>query len=449
MGHGFLGIRRTLREPIACVTPGEPLPLREVSAQTAREKLRIWTLRAVAVHAGIIFIPLIYHPLYVYQFDFALGDVSEYFRYASLILSGAVPYRDFSIEYPPLALLLFLVPRVLTPRFGLYVALFAVEMLICDAVAVYLVAQWVAKRGAPSGVPRALVWYTAFLAALYPLLAVRYDLAPMAAAFAAAVWWFSGRPALGGAMAAVGTFLKVFPGCIAGPALVWEARRCSTTRLRGVLTFGALVFIGGIAWWGIGGQSTIHYHLERRLQIETLWAGLAAAVGSATHAKLSVVDSGRAWELQGTNLRYLTNTVLPIQGMALLLVLWHMWRSKAPDPFRYAGAAVLVVVVTGKVLSPQYLIWLVPFVAVWEGPSGRWARLGFLVACLLTMYICLCGYGGLLRLEPFAIVLLNCRNAALVALLGIWLFGVPQRASMPAWWLRLRRPCLHAYTGDG
>ena len=41
-------------------------------------------------------------------------DTREYAKYARYIaVGGLVPYRDFSVEYPPLSLPIFLIPRLL------------------------------------------------------------------------------------------------------------------------------------------------------------------------------------------------------------------------------------------------------------------------------------------------------------------------------------------------
>ena len=63
-------------------------------------------------------------------------------------------------------------------------------------------------------------------------------------AFAAARWWFSGRNVLGGLTAGLGALLKVFPGLVAAPALVWEATRLRASRVRGTLTFVVTVAAG-------------------------------------------------------------------------------------------------------------------------------------------------------------------------------------------------------------
>jgi hypothetical protein len=50
--------------------------------------------------------------------------------------------------------------------------------------------------------------------------------------------------------------------------------------------------------------------------------------------------------------------------------------------YRAALASLLLVVLTNKVLSPQYLIWILPLVAIVEGLSWRWIAI-----CVLTSVI--------------------------------------------------------------
>jgi hypothetical protein len=77
----------------------------------------------------------------------------------------------------------------------------------------------------------------------------------------------------------------------------------------------------------------------------------------------------------------------------------------------------------GKVLSPQYLIWLIPFVVVVAGPSGTWARPLFALACLTTTIIYPLNFNSLLRHQPGAVELLNFRNVLLLALLALLTYG--------------------------
>src|SRR5262249_3310603 len=76
--------------------------------------------------------------------------------------------------------------------------------------------------------------------------------------------------------------------------------------------------------------------------------------------------------------------VFPVEVMAVLLVVWRFWRSGMTDGVRFAGAAVLAFIVTGKVLSAPFLIWMLPFVTAERGQLGRRARRVFLLCCIPT-----------------------------------------------------------------
>ena len=42
------------------------------------------------------------------------SDIDEYFHYANSFAAGKLPYRDYQIEYPPLAVIWFFLPRIFT-----------------------------------------------------------------------------------------------------------------------------------------------------------------------------------------------------------------------------------------------------------------------------------------------------------------------------------------------
>jgi hypothetical protein len=384
----------------------------------------IWVLLLGAAHAGIVLVlwfhPALYGPGAA---SVTAYDPGIYFRYASLALAGAVPYRDYLVEYPPLALGVFLLPRLFANTLAAYRLPFAALMLLFDALGAYLVALCLADRGEGRLLPRRLGWYALCIAALYPFLANRYDWAPMAVAFAATRIWFGGRAVMGGAMAALGTLLKLFPAAVAALALTYETREIRTTRLRGVATFTVLMLIAGAVWLALGGVRSLEYQVGRGIQIETLWAGIVMAVAKSSGVKLAWRFASGSATLVTPKIPALDAIIWPAQGAALLLAMWQGWRSRMDDPFRSVGAGILGFVITGKVLSPQYMIWLIPFLAVAHGRTGRWARRLFLPACVLTTLIYPLTYGWLLTFQPWAIGLLNARNALLVALLVVLLVG--------------------------
>lgn len=351
----------------------------------------------------------------------ALHDDRIYFDYASRALAGAVPHRDYVVEYPPLAVPLFLVPRLATTRFDVYVLLFAAEMLLFDALAVCLVASYTAMHDGLAEVPARLLWYTASFAALYAVVGSRYDMAPAAVAFAGALSWFGGRPVLGALLTAAGTFLKIFP------AAVSEMTATGSTRSRGLSVFAAGVIAGGGAWFMLGGVASLAYHLERGLHIETTWAGALMLVDKISGIALGLRVSHVSVELVAPGAGSLATLAIPVQAAMLACVAWQFRRAGTRDPLRYAAAAVLAFIVPGKVLSPQSLVWVIPFVSAVDGTRGCRARWLFTSSCVATALQYLTK-GHLFSFELWAIVLLNFRNALLAALFVLPLSGKESRA---------------------
>jgi hypothetical protein len=78
--------------------------------------------------------------------------------------------------------------------------------------------------------------------------------------------------------------------------------------------------------------------------------------------------------------------------------------------------AILIFIISNKVFSPQYLIWLLPFIPFLK--RGQIAL--FAIICILTVLICPILFGELMNMELLPIILLNCRNALMI-LLTLWL----------------------------
>jgi hypothetical protein len=371
-----------------------------------------------------------------------LGSVAYshryYYDYASQALSGKVPYRDFPVEYPVLSFPVLLIPRLLVSDFESYRFALMAEMFLFDVAAIVLIARHGGESDGIETVVRRLGWYTLYCALLSPLVIGRYDLAPMVLAFAAARWWFSGQNVAGGIVAGLGTLMKIFPGVVAAPALVWEASQLRTTRARGMAAFLVTLAVGVACWFWLGGARAIEslgYHTQRGLEVESLYGGVLFLVGTLTGTKVPWVHNYDAFHVAPEWGARLALFAFPLQAAALLVVMWRFWRSGMADGLRYSAAAVLAFITFCKVLSPQYMIWLFPFMAVLEDRTGSLARRIFLLACLTTaLFYPGPGYAMVLDHDAGAILLLNLRNLLLVCLVAWLLFArdvAPQESADP------------------
>jgi hypothetical protein len=393
---------------------------------TQSRSLRSLTLLATAVHV-LIFAATALYLIYLGRNDIAAvsWSLAFYHENASNVMAGMVPYRDFPFEYPILSWPLFLLPRLLVSDLDAYKIAFVVEMLLWDAAAIYLIARHVSRHDGMATVPGRLVWYTLYCASLSPLVMSRFELPPMVLAFAAARWCFGGRSVLGGITAGLGTLMKIFPGVVAALALVWGGVPRPIMRVRGGLAFLVTLAVGLLVWLALGGVRALDsfgYHLERGLEVESLYGGAVLLFGTITGNDIPWVFEHKAFHVAPEWGARLSKLALPIQVAALLLVIWRFRRSRSSDGIRYSAAAICAFISFGNVLSPQYMIWLFPFVAAKSGQVGTQARQLFMLICCATALL----YPGpgflqVLDHQAGAILLLNLRNVLLIGLLWLLL----------------------------
>jgi hypothetical protein len=86
---------------------------------------------------------------------FTRHDMSTFVHYGDLLCAGRTPYRDFVIEYPPLAAPLFWLPSQFAHSIMQYRTGFALEMLAFDlgglGIALHAIQRY-GPRGLPCGV---------------------------------------------------------------------------------------------------------------------------------------------------------------------------------------------------------------------------------------------------------------------------------------------------------
>ncbi len=345
-------------------------------------------------------------------------DVPAYFEHANRAFAGLMPYRDDPIEYPILALPFIFAPRIVARTQAGFVIVFAIEMLAFSTVLNWVVAARIVRAEGAKRVPRRLAWLTGFFACVSPFVIGRYDMVPTFLAFASACAWFSARPTLGGWLAAVGALSKVFPGAVAIAGVVSDLSAGTRKQWRGGLTFAATMAIGVAIWLAIGGRgvlASLRYHSERGIEVGSLASGVLWILGRSSGETMRVIQDHSSLNLVTSLAAKVAESAILVQPAAMIVTVGMLWLRKGRDPLRGAGALVLAFILFGKVLSPQYLIWAMPFVVATGGSAGRWARPSFLVASVLTLILYPWGTGGLRGLEDWAFVALNLRNVALLA----------------------------------
>jgi len=122
-----------------------------------------------------------------------------------------------------------------------------------------------------------------------------------------------------------------------------------------------------------------------------------------------------------------------ISGVALVAAMLFSFRRdvremRAVQPMtivQYSLATLLLVMLANKVLSPQYVVWALPFVPL----LGVRKSVLFLVIVVLTTVEYPLSFRSLVHLEAVPVIVVNIRNALLVAFF-VWIV-IPRRVT--AW----------------
>ncbi|MFK0171182.1 glycosyltransferase family 87 protein [Streptomyces sp. NPDC090306] len=276
---------------------------------------------------------------------------------------GLVPYFDKLngdmdyLEYPVLTGLFMEVAAWLTPGTGSiqgqeqwYWVVNAGMLMVCAAVIAVCVTRNHARRP-----------WDGLLVALAPAFAltatINWDLLAVALTAAAMLMWSRGRALAFGILLGLATAAKLYPFLLLGPLLVlcWRAgkwRQFGTALLGAVIAW--LVVNLPVMYFAFDGWSKFYtFSQERGVDFGSFW--LVLAQNSSDPLSTSTVNTLAALLM-----------VLCCGGIAALA----LTAQRRP---RFAQLAFLIVaafILTNKVYSPQYVLWLVPL-AVLARPKWR------------------------------------------------------------------------------
>ena len=153
--------------------------------------------------------------------------------------------------------------------------------------------------------------------------------------------------------------------------------------------------LGVAAWFAVGGShvlDSVRYHTDRGLEPGSIYAGSLRLLAAVTGTPVSSYQANLSENLASPWSATVARLTFPVQALALLIVTWKTWKDRGRDLLRWAAAAVVAFGVLGKVLSPQYLVWFLPFLAALGGPTGRRARRIFLGAAIASSIVYPWGY---------------------------------------------------------
>jgi Glycosyltransferase family 87 len=361
--------------------------------------------------------------------DERVNDLFVYRVFTEPVLDGGLPYRDVFLEYPPLAAPAIALPGLLGTGEEVFRWAFAGWTLLLAAAVVVLCGALAARTGGDAR--RALL-----AAALMPLLCgalvrTHFDLAPVAVLLGALLLLATGRPRSGMAVLGLAAMTKGFPLVAAPMVIAWLATRVDRRTLvqsaAALVTALALPAAAAVAMSPSGAWDAVTYHLERPVQVESLPASGVLLMDELGAGDADSVKSHRSDGLEHPAAEALSAVGLATMiGVLAVLVALAGRRSgsreaaAAGDSRRLVLAsltAVAAFAALGKVLSPQYMLWLVPLGALAFAWRLHALAAATAAAAVLTQIEFPARYFDLVDRDPFPVAVIALRNLVLLAVL--------------------------------
>lgn len=353
-------------------------------------------------------------------------DLQHYHRISLYLQAGLIPYRDFLLEYPPLALIPILIPQLFSPQTPLDAVDYAIGFVMENLILTSLLGVGLAVIPHPRR-QQTLIGYLVLTVLLAPLLPWRYDLFPAVLTLGGLLGIIFNFPLLAGIALGLGIATKLYPVVLLPLWLLYFAASRDWGGV-GKLSLAAIATtIASFApFWYLAGDSFtsfLTYHKDRGLQIESSWAGLI----SLGHVLgLTEASSEMSYGAQHI-ISPLANpllTVQPIVFVGTMLLIYGLGGFVFRQEFRqdnhikqrtlvvFSLAALLGFILTNKVFSPQYLIWLLPFVPLLRSPTVALVSVSFALTTTVSFVT-----RQLRLMYPPSVVMLNLRNLILFVVL--------------------------------
>jgi uncharacterized membrane protein len=285
------------------------------------------------------------------------ADVHVYAQYAGKMTSGAVPYRDFFDEYPPLAQPVFLLARVAGAAH--YALAFKALMALCGIGAIACtVAILQALRASVTRSVAAVAAVATAPLLVGPIFLNAYDLWPAFLLSLAVALLVFDRPLLAFGFLGAAVAAKFYPVAVLPVALLYVERRLRRSAL---LTFAGVVALAHLPFLvlGPGGLKESYWlQAKRGLELNSLGGAFLLAFGDP---KLGNEPPGSLNVLGGAaDAIAVVSSLLVLVAIAAVAVAFARSRRDPSAVVLAAAAAVAGFVAFNKVFSAQYVDWLVP-----------------------------------------------------------------------------------------
>jgi uncharacterized membrane protein len=362
------------------------------------------------------------------------NDVMVDYPNALRMYLGELPYLDFNVEYPPLAMLFAYLPIIFSPYATIYLWSYITELLIFDIIGIFFIKALAEELHLNRW--KTLGFYTLAILAIGPIITARLDIIPAIITLIALYFFIKGHHKTAFVFLAIGTCIKFYPVILVPLFLIYLWKNQQIRKIfTGIASFaitGLIIILPALILSTEGLWHSLTYHAERGLQIESTYASILELCYSFGIIPLEFEDSYGSTNLISTLADNIANISFVFIVLGLLAVYWFFYKRLKNTPCRentnplhdydkgsiivYSIITILIFILTNKVFSPQYIIWLLPFIVLITGKTGKIPILLFIMIGLMSFFIYPQHYKGIEEGNMYVILMLFARNSVLAIL---------------------------------
>ena len=289
------------------------------------------------------------------------SDYDYYYRLASWVDEGKLPYLHYWVEYPPLFPYLSVLIYLIAPRFETYAAVLALVQLLCETGSLVLLHR-IARRTLSEPWAEQTAWAYALLFAPLATWWLSFDAIATFFLLLSIERWLAGRRTASALAAGAGGLVKWFPLLFLPAAVKFRRswRQATAYALTALLTV-ALV-LGLLAAFSPTYTIASLRSLEQRASWQTIWALLDGNLSTGAY-QANRLDPAAAGFAQGEPAAVPTwLTTLLFGGVYVWLWLRVRAHEGPRQPVRFVTLTVLLFFLWSRGWSPQWLGMLCPLV---------------------------------------------------------------------------------------
>src|SRR5438552_10406237 len=290
-------------------------------------------------------------------------------------------FHNLPYEYPLLSIIPFSLGLIAPTAW--YQVAFAIWMLLIAAIIYFIL-----SKTRSSGAAIAFAFY--LIVGNWGSAAARFDLIPTTLILGSVILAARSQWKWAFVLLALATMFKFFPVVLVIPFLIAQQKQYSEKlyswhRWSALGLYCGICVVATLLSLSLNIADTINpflYFFDRPIQVESAPATLLW-LGKFLGYPISIIQTYGSVNV----LSVLSHKVSLLSSLCLVVGLlytfWLQWRGKI-DIYTASLLTVLIIIITGKVFSPQYLIWLAPLLALVGQANWKWLLTWGVIGLLTT-----------------------------------------------------------------